>query len=211
MSAVEATTPKRKRRWLTCLGWMVGLLALFGCWFMIGLSFNFSGQSPLQSLETAHNQWDATGIDDYKMSIHVGSMNNIGRYDFIVQDKNVVSVAVSSTLQRDQTPEPIENIETGKLNIGSGDYFPHSFQDYTIDNLYNFAEQKLSSQPIVPVVVSCNPSWMYYETTFNEEYGYLQSLNQTSCPRWDFGGGWMCGVISHCSAGIRVTEFEPLP
>jgi hypothetical protein len=189
---------------------MVGLVALFGCWLLIGLSFNFSGKSPLQSLENSRDRWDATGIDDYKMRIHIGSWSNIGRYDFIVQDKNVISVAISSPLLRDDTPEPIENLETAEMNIGFGDIFPHNFQDYTIDNLYRFASEKLSNQPPNPLVALCGLSQTHYETTFDEAYGYLQSMNYTNCPHWDFGGGLMCTPLSHCSMGIYIDEFEQM-
>jgi hypothetical protein len=218
MSASEATTPKRKRRWLTCLGLIVGLLVLFGCWLMIGLSFNFSGQSPLQQLETSRSRWDATGIDDYKMTLGVGSYNFLGGLHLIIHDDQIVEVAEYNALGHMQVATPVSQTQAGEFvqSFAQHGNFPAELNDYTIDNLFDFAAEKLSSQATLPLVSWCNTINgdmfpLRYETVFNEVYGNLQRLRLTTCPRWDFGGGWMCGVTTHCSSSIRITDFELLP
>jgi hypothetical protein len=197
--------------WLTCLWWIVAILALFGCWLMIGLSFNLSGQSPLQSLETSRDRWDATEIDDYKISLGFGSYSFLGGLHLTIQNDHIVEVDEYSALDHLQVATPISQTQAGKFVQSFAQYgnFPTELNDYTIDNLFGFAAQKLSSQPN-PLIAWCHMQ-IRYEAVFNEEYGYLQTLNHTYCPSWDFGGGFMCGVISHCASSIHINEFEPLP
>lgn len=197
---------------------MVGLLALFGCWFMIGLSFNFSGQSPLQQLETARDRWDAAGIDDYKISLGYGSYSFIGGLHLTVQDDQIIEIAEYMGLDQRRLATPVSQTEAAEhvRNFAQYGNFPAELNNYTLDGLFDFAAEKLSSQPTMPLVSWCNSFYnemspVRYETTINEEYGYLQSLRHTNCTRWDFGGGLLCGVRSHCSSGIRIAEFEPLP
>jgi hypothetical protein len=218
MSATEATIPKWRRRWLTYLGWIVGILVVFSCWFMIGLSFNFSGQSPLQSLETSCDRWDAAGIDDYKISLGYGSYSFIGGLHLTVQDDEIVEVAEYMALDQMRLATPVSQTEAATYvqNFAQYGNFPAELNDYTIDGLFDFAAEELSSQPTMPLVSWCDSvngdmSPLRYDTIFNEEYGYLQSLRHTSCARWDFGGGLMCGLTTHCSSGIYIAEFEPLP
>lgn len=190
---------------------MVGLLALFGCWFMIGLSFNFSGQSPLQSLETARDRWDATGIDNYKISLTFYSDSVLGGLHLTIQNDQIVDVAEFRNLDYRRIPTPVAQSEADEYVQIFARYgnFPAELNDYTIDNIFNFAAEKVSNQSS-PLIAWCHAPQMRYETVFNEEYSYLQTLIHTNCPSWDFGGGWMCGISSHCTSGIHIVEFEPL-
>src|SRR5262245_9426546 len=128
----------RKRR-VACLLLLLPVIPI--CWLLMGLSFNLSGQSPLQHLESARKVWDQREIDDYSMTVAYGTMNNVGRYNFVVQDKVPISVVSWSPIRPEWTPAPMEDFESVVFQQDYGDYFPKNLTDYTIDGLFNYAAQ----------------------------------------------------------------------
>jgi hypothetical protein len=181
------------------------------CWLLMGWSFNFSGQTPIQQLESARKLWDQQGIDDYSMTLAYSTYNNIGRYDFVVQDKVPISVVSWNPIRPEWTPAPMQNFQSVKFPQDYGDYFPENLTDYTIDGLFDYATRKLADQPMTPLVTWCGiAERMHAEAAFDDQLGYIKSFGYNDCGQWDVGGGLLCGGIPHCSSGVRVLDFEPL-
>lgn len=213
-------TPRRRNiKWLSCL--ILILSAMFVCWMVIGVSFNFLGQSPLQQLESAKTVWNANHIDDYRMTITFGSFSYDGRFYVTVRDNQIVHIdTVENVFWLAETPHAIQNDELTRYASSVGTYgnFPASLNDYTMDSLFDFTWQHLVSEPAAPLIAWCglsdinNPDPFRWrsEATFNSQYGYIESFSQTDCIHWDFGGGLMCPAISDCYSGFRIFDFEPI-
>jgi hypothetical protein len=182
----------------------------------MGLSFNLSGQSPVQKLESARKVWDEQGIDDYTMTVTFGSYSYIGWFHFTIRDNQITQISTvrNVLMTPTETPVSVEDTDISRYAKSFGSYgsFPAMLSDYTMDTLFDFAAQKLASEPTMPLVSWCGPSNSNdrTEATFNRDLGYIQSFARTNCPRWDVGGGLLCHAISHCSAGFRILNFEPL-
>jgi hypothetical protein len=213
MTVSDTAIPQRKHRRPSCLVLGIGLVAAFLCWALVGLSFNFSGQSPLQQLKSAREVWNKQGIDDYTMTLAYSTMSNIGRYNFVIQDDAPVSVAVWSPLLRDSTPEPMLNFESVVFRQDYGDYFPENLTDYTIDGSFDYAAQKLADQRTPPLVMWCGMTErMHAKATFDEKLGYINSFSYSDAGYWNLGGGLLCNSCNtlHCYSGIRILDFKPI-
>jgi hypothetical protein len=202
-----------KRR-ISCL--VLLLPTLFLCWLLTGFSFNLSGQSPLQKLESARKVWDEQNINDYKMTVAFGSFSYIGRFYFTIQDNQITQISTVRNVLMTPTETPVYAEDADILgyakSFGSYGSFPASLNDYTIVNLFDFAAQKLASEPTMPLIAWCGAlnNALRMEATFNSDLGYIQSFHHTDCPRWDVGGGLLCPAIPHCRAGFSILNFEPL-
>jgi hypothetical protein len=185
------------------------------------VSFNLSGQSPLQKAEAARKVWNQHDIDDYKMTVTFGSFSYVGRFYLTIQNNQVAQISTVRNVFMTPTETPVSaegaDISGYAKSFGSYGSFPASLNDYTMDNLFDFAAQKLASQPTMPLIAWCglsdpsDASKMRYEATFSSETGYIQSFSYTDCGHWDFGGGLLfCPAISDCYTGFRITEFEPI-
>lgn len=204
-----------RNRWRSCLVSILAFISLFVCWLLVGVSFNLSGQSPVQHLEAARSVWKQQGIDDYKMTVAFGSFSYIGRFFFTVRDNQITQISTNEHMLDPNTavvPVTDTDLERYASSFGSYGSFPASLNDYTIDNLFDFAKQKLASEPTMPLVSWCSPSHSNdrTEAIFSREVGYIQSFARTNCPRVDFGGGLLCPAIGDCYAGFRITEFALL-
>ena len=197
-----------KRR-ISCL--VLLLSALFLCWLLMGFSINLSLQTPIQQLESARKVWDQQSIDDYTMTLAYGTMNEIGRYNFVVKDGVPISVASWSPILREETPAPIQNIESFVFH--QGENFPANLTDYTIDGLFVFAARKLADQPIPALVTWCGitAERRPANATFDEQYGYIKSLSYSDAGHWNVGAGLLCDSCNtlHCRSSIRILDFEP--
>jgi hypothetical protein len=198
-----------KRR-ISCL--VLLLSALFLCWLLMGLSINLSLQTPLQKLESARKVWNQHAINDYKMTVAYGTMNNVGRYNFVVQDKVPISVVSWSPIRPEWTPAPMQNFESVVFRQDYGDYFPENLTDYTIDGLFDYATRKLADQPMTPLITWCGiTERMHAQATFDEQYGYINSFSYSDAGRWNVGGGLLCYSCNtlECNSSVRILNFEP--
>ncbi|MBX3061892.1 MAG: hypothetical protein KF726_02895 [Anaerolineae bacterium] len=95
-------------------------------------------------------------------------------------------------------------------------FLPNTLERYTMDQLFDFAAQKIQNEPIPPVIAWCgavdgNPTRLRYEVAFDQEKGYITALAYTSCVKYDWGIGLLCPVISDCRAGFNIHDLQPLP
>lgn len=187
--------------------------SLFLVWMLAGLNFNFPVQSPLAELQAAQAQWEQQALSDYQMTIYFGSFTSIAALDFTVRENRVMSI------------EPARDFPFGSMSISTDDvpnwytgqpwsfdtFLPPTLKDYTIDQLFDFAAQKLASEPTLPLVSWCSaPEKPRYEATFDEARGNLASFSYTSCVRSDWGGGLLCPAIADCAAGFTIRNLQPL-
>jgi hypothetical protein len=188
------------------------------CWLLIGVSFNLSGQSPLEKLESSRRLWNEHDIDDYVMTVSFGSFSYVGRFYFTIHDNQITQIdTVSNAFRRDETPFPLQGTESAEYAQSFGSYggFPPSLNDYTMDSLFDFTAQQLATEPTMPLVALCgqadyNEFRTHSEATYNSELGYIQSFAHTNCGHGDFGAGLLCPVSSECYSGFGITDFEPL-
>src|SRR5205085_4305275 len=94
-------------------------------------------------------------------------------------------------------------------SFGSYDSFPASLNDYTMGNLFDYAAQKLASEPTMPLVSWCGiTEEMRPQATFDEQYGYINSFSYRDTGRWNVGGGLLCYSCNtlECNSSVRILD-----
>jgi hypothetical protein len=162
--------------------------------------------------------WKGQGIDDYKMMVAFGSYSYIGRFYFTVRDNQITQIDTGSPFYTSLNPTAVQESDLSGYakHFASYGSFPPSLNEYTMDNLFDFAARQLASEPTMPLVSWCGASNFNdalrtrTEATFNSDLGYIQSFHHTNCPRLDIGGGLLCPAIGDCQAGFSIRDFEPI-
>jgi hypothetical protein len=186
------------------------------CWLLIGVTLNFPPKSPLQKLDQAHSLWQAKGSPNYQMDISFGSFSFIGWYRIVVHNNQPVDIMWLPFSSTDINP-PHSNLVDEKLNNPKtnpnlfADAMSPNLRDYTIDGLFDIVAKKLQYAPIPAVVVWCGQTGFSPQVTFNNQLGYIESYELSSCSSGEIGGGMLCPVLGDCYTGMRVRNLTLLP
>ncbi len=195
------------------LGLLGVVIAIGFCWVLPGATIRLSPQSPLSELKAAQSIWSQQRLSDYRMTVSFASFSFIGTFHFTVQDNHVTriesanSVPVAVPISPAARPGWYTNFET---------FLPPTLEQYTVDQLFDFAAQKIRNEPVPPVIAWCgatngDPMRLRYEITVDREKGYITSLVYTNCVKYEWGVGLVCPVIADCSAGFHIRDLQPLP
>jgi hypothetical protein len=181
---------------------VIVVLALLLPWLCCGISLHFD-HTPI-ALEMARSKWEAQNIRDYEMRLSFYSYSYVGDLSILVEDNQIVGMKeLGSILGNYPSPIPIDlsqDPEWYSGTYGFSSYLAPSLQDYEVGRLFEVTETLL---PDAPLVTLCN-SQLHHEISFNQEYGFVEEINSSSC-----GTGLLCPIMSHCDAGFRVVEFIP--
>ncbi len=180
----------------------IAIILLVG-WALIGVSVHI-GRTDQQQLAEAQAIWKAKGIQSYRMSGWIAvPLLYSSPFSVTVKQGRVTQASV-----------PTSASVPGSAISMLGSFVPTVADEYTVDQLLAFAAGKVARQPALPIVSLCEGSdgADRYEVKVNAELGYLQSMTHTSCPRWQFGAGLICGgATADCASLFQVTSFEALP
>jgi hypothetical protein len=196
----------------------VGIAAvIFALTLMCGLLFSFNINLPGE-LESARARWEAQDIDDYRYSAGFGSYSAVaevritvldGRVALIEQYENPLYVVATPAI----SPKPIASAPDWYVEYFSGS-LPDDLSHYTMDALFTHIEQNfdLHSRPLVEMCNIHEPetNWRT-EVQYDVDLGYIEDINFTDCGIREWGVGLACVSLFHCRAGVRISEFEPLP
>ncbi|MFN8420926.1 MAG: hypothetical protein U0528_17040 [Anaerolineae bacterium] len=194
---------------------------VFGCaiWSVVGVTIRLNPQPPVTELRTARDHWQRVAPAHYRLTIAFsGPFNPLGGVRYTVEDNRVTHMEWANlfAIQPGIPAAQVENTEWYYSPYGYSIAFLPSINQYTMDNLFAFAEEKISQEPTPPVVAWCgssdgNVGRIRYEATYDEEKGYITSLQRGNCVAYEFGLGLLCPVTSDCSFRLRVVSLEPLP
>ncbi|MEO8396400.1 MAG: DUF6174 domain-containing protein [Chloroflexota bacterium] len=197
----------RRRKWIAAV--LIGAFCL--SFLLFGVRFNLPGQ-----LETAGAKWEAQHIENYRYRVQFASFSWVGSVFITVSDGQVTKIEQDQTnpLYSPRPDPPVvtpipANSDWYMRNFSP--FLPSDLSLYSVDSLLDFATQIQHDHPR-PILAVCEPvAQMRYEVSYNPDRGYVEGLRFTNCATWDFGAGLMCGMMSDCSSGFRITDFEALP
>ncbi|MBC7813849.1 MAG: hypothetical protein H7175_22025 [Burkholderiales bacterium] len=180
-------------------------------WFWAGAAFillwtivsPFLRPSPAQELAAARDRWNAQGIDSYNMMVSFGSYAYGETFSFTVQNGQIVEADRAYGIMFAPNVTPIPDPEQYSMTHGLSQQ-PVRLVDLTADGLFAFAETVLADEAWPSPLNFCDIG-LHHEAEYDSEYGFIRSLRYTDCPPM-----FICGVMSHCSSGVTVREFEPL-
>jgi hypothetical protein len=196
----------RRKRWII-------VIVIFALVLLVGTLFGFRLNLPGE-LASARAKWEAQGIDSYRYRVQLVSPWYIGGGVYItVQDGEVEAIQRASNVFGEPTTTPAATTPMSDrpdwYAEQFSDWLPADFSQYSVDGLFSFLESKLPANP-PPVIEMCSIE-SRYEAQFDDTRGYIDDLRFTNCPSVDIGLGLACPVISDCSMGFHVSEFEALP
>jgi hypothetical protein len=196
----------RQKRWRNLLLLFIALGAVILIWSMVGITINIPLQRPIEKLEQARTLWQQQNISSYTMNVRFArSLAFVGWVKVIVENNKVVRVE-NTNGEDGSTFEP--NWYT--TNFGYANYFPPSLDHYTVDQLFDFAAEKLRDEPAPPVIVFYEEIRLHYSVEFDPQRGNITSLSYSNCPeKPDFGGGLLGPVVSDCANGFTISDLSP--
>lgn len=199
-----------KRKWL--FGAIALLLVGGICWLLVGVTINFPPKSPRQKLDEARALWQNKGSKDYQMDFSFASFSFIGGYRIVVRDNQVKDILGFPIYSPDINPKPLD---ADQQKLAESNFFAQAIspdlKDYTVDGLFDIAAPKIVNQTAPALIAWCNTNAPSPDIHFNSEYGYIESYDLGSCPKYEVGGGLLCPSIGDCNAGMRVRSLTFLP
>lgn len=196
-------------------------ILVFGCaiWSLIGVTIRLNPQPPIAELRTARDHWQQVAPAHYRLTISFsGPFNPLGGIRYTVMDNRVTHLQWANlyALQPGIPEAPVESTEWYYTPYGYSTVFLPEIGQYAMDTLFAFADEKISQEPAPPVFAWCGSrkdsiGSPRYEATYDEERGYIKTLNRGNCVVFEIGLGLLCPVTTDCSFGLRVVSLEPLP
>jgi hypothetical protein len=187
--------------------------------FCGGFTIRLSAESPVAELQKARSLWKAQNLSDYTMHVGFGgAFICCHALSFTVMDNKVVKVEDVTAVSVENGNQPNSQLlalnQVPKWYSTSYHFLPPHLTDYTIDQLFDFAEQKLSPVHPPQVIEWCGNFDVNqpprFEAAFDERRGYLKSLLYTSCvPHYQIGFCLMCPVVTDCAVGMNISNLQP--
>ena len=84
--------------------------------------------------------------------------------------------------------------------------FPEEMKKYTVDSRFNNVSSALASIPQLGGIAVALCPRDRYTLEFDSQLGYISTFQDDSCQR-----GLLCGAISDCNGGFKVSDLHLIP